>query len=69
MFKNPLASHENKAAIKELGAHNRDGKIKVKNKQRELAKKIATKKPERGHEERHWKRMQSEGDRSAEDYR
>lgn len=51
---------------------NKKVKLDMKNQQRkrDLAKKIVShKKPERGHEERHWKRMAAEGDRTAEDYR
>jgi hypothetical protein len=72
MFKNPLQSHEGKEAVKELGQHNKEQKLKGKNEQRkrDLAKKIATKKnPERGHEERLHKRMMAEGDRNENDYR
>lgn len=72
MFKNPLKSTENKNAIRGLMSVNKQNKLKSKNEQRkhDLAKKISTKKnPERGHEERHWKRMEAEGDRSSNDYR
>lgn len=71
MFKNPLASPENKAAIGEMHSNIRQMKNKAKDKKRSLAKSIASpkKNPERGHEERLHKRMMAEGDRSAEDYR
>jgi len=71
MFKNPLKSPEAKEAMKELAAHNKEGKNKVKDRQRALARKIvgAKKNKEESHERRRWHRMQSEGDRTAEDYR
>lgn len=64
--------HMNKQLGKDIKATGHGSKPELRRgvlakRKEQLAKKV--KSPERGHEERHWKRMNAEGDRSANDYR
>jgi hypothetical protein len=72
-FKNAVRKAMDKGGKQGIAEVNKNVKLDSKNEQRkrDFAKKIAKpkKNPERGHEERHWKRMQAEGDRTANDYR
>jgi len=70
-FTNSVRTAMDKGAKQGVAEVNKSTKLEAKNQQRkhDLAKRIKTSKPERGHEERLHKRMSDEGDRSANDYR
>ena len=73
MFSNPLKTPEMKGHVKELAKHNKESKLKLKERQRKLATNIKAKRTpsqkEEHHEQREWRALNDVGDRTADDYR